>query len=110
MKLYTIVHSFFPYLRVANTEHACEVLDIFAKSKGLYFGTRSRGALTSWYQIYLYTKSNYLPVVYKNAFRFPPKRPSQTIQALIFRFLKAFFCVDYLGVQHYFGYSRKATI
>ena len=104
------LNSFFSYLRLVNTEYACEILDIFAKSKGLYFGTRSRGALTPWYQICLYTKSNYLPVVYRNAFRFPPKRPPQTIQALIFRFLKILFCVDYLGVQHYFGYSRKATI
>lgn len=50
-----------------------------------------------------------MPIIYKNSFRYPPKKPSQTIQALIFRFLKALFCLDYLGIQHYFGHSRKAT-
>lgn len=103
-----LIH-FFPYVRIVNLDQALEILDINAKSQGLYLGTRSKTALTPWYQIYLYTKSTYLPVIYKNSIRYPSKKPSQTIQALIFRLLKALFCIDYLGIQHYFGHSRKAT-
>jgi hypothetical protein len=101
---------FFPYVRIMNVNQVLEFLDISAKSHGLYLGTKSKTALTPWYQIYLYTRTNYLPVIYKNSFRYPPKKPSQTIQALIFRFLKALFCLDYLGIQHYFGLGKQHSI
>ena len=102
--------QFFPYARVVNVKQALELLDLFAKSRGLYLGTRSKTDLTSWYQIYLYTRSSYFPVIYKNTIHNRPAKPSQTIQALIFRFLKAFLCIDYLGIQHHFSHSRKAPL
>jgi hypothetical protein len=103
------LNQFFPLARIVNVNQALELLDLFAKSHGLYFGTRSETDLTSWYQIHLYTKSSYFPVIYKNTIHNQPTKPSQTIQALIFRFLKALLCIDYLGIQHHFGHSRKAS-
>jgi hypothetical protein len=48
----------------------------------------------------------YAPVVYGNKYFGISKAPSTEINALIFRFLKAILCKDYLGRQHYFGLSR----
>jgi hypothetical protein len=103
------LNHFFPYMRVVDINQALEIIDLFAKSHGIYLGTRSKTELTSWYQIYLYTKSTYFPLIYKNTLRIQPTKPSQTVQALIFRFLKTLLCVDYLGIQHYLGHSRETT-
>ncbi len=102
--------AFFPYLRLVNPEGALEILDLYAKTKGIYFGTGSKRDTTAWYQLYLYTQLTHAPVVYKNAFVEISKLPSAEIRALIFRLLKILLYVDYLGTQHYFGLSRKESV
>jgi hypothetical protein len=98
--------SCFPYLRLVNLKRALEIMDIYAKMNGLYFGIPSKKDITPWYQLRLYCELMYAPVVYGNQYFGTSKTPSAEINALIFRFLKLILCKDYLGRQHYFGLSR----
>lgn len=56
--------DFFPHLRLVNTERAFEVLDIYAKMLGLYFGTKTKKEMMAWYQLFLYNKLTHAPVAY----------------------------------------------
>lgn len=100
--------AFFPSLRLVSIDQGLEVLDIFAKSNGYYFGTRTGVDITPWYKFYLFSKLTHCPAVYKNIFI--SSRPSEFVRALVFRFVKVLLCIDYLGEQHYFGKSRKELI
>lgn len=60
--------GFFPTLRLVNIDQGLEVLDIFAKSSGYYFGTRTGVDITPWYELYLFLKLSHSPAVYKNTF------------------------------------------
>jgi hypothetical protein len=102
------LRDFFPTLRLVNVNQALEICDIFAKSKGLYFGTRSGVDVTPWYQLYLFSKLTHCPVAYQNSFI--NSNPSEVVKALVFRFLKVLLCIDYLGQQHYFAQSIKQSI
>jgi hypothetical protein len=102
------LRAFFPTLRLVDLDQALEVLDIFAKSNGYYFGPKTEGDMTSWYGLFLCSKLSHGPAFHKNVFI--NSTPSEFVQALVFRFLKILLCIDYMGEQHYFGRSRMVVM
>lgn len=99
------LRALFPTLILIDLDQALEVLDIFAKSIGYYFGTKTEGDITPWYGLFLFSKLSHCPAFHKNTFI--NSRPSEFIRALVFRFLKILLSIDYMGEQHYFGRSRR---
>jgi uncharacterized Fe-S cluster-containing MiaB family protein len=96
----------FSYLRIVNVERALEIMDLYAKMNGFYFGVWSKRNVTAWYQLHLASKLIHAPVVCSNNYIGISKLPSTPIRSLIFRFLKLLVCKDYLGKQRYFGLAQ----
>ena len=96
--------DFIPNLLLTNCFRALEVMDLFAKDNGIYFGIKDFQVKNNWYELFIHSKLPHVPMDQSSLSTF------HYIIPLIFRLLKLMLSIDYLGIEHYFGNRKKNII
>jgi hypothetical protein len=110
IKHYQSLESFFPSIRLVKTETALSLMDLFAKSNGLYFVTPQwRETKKSWYWSYFRSKVPYykVPTPLPASLSFTS---NQILESFALRFICLLTSIDEIGIQNYFGNDKDLMI
>lgn len=110
IKHYQSLESFFPSIRLVKTETALSLMDLFAKSNGLYFVTPQwRETKKLWYWSYFRSKLPYykVPTPLPASLSFTS---NQILESFALRFTCLLTSIDEIGIQNYFGKDKDLMI
>jgi hypothetical protein len=95
----------FPNLTLLNLDRLKEVLEFYEMKSGNYYFKHVRLDLKEeWYFRILFSK---LPAL-ANAFNYSKdENVIKLLSALAFRFRKLFYCINTIGIEHYFGNLKR---
>ena len=103
------LRDLFPNLVLVNLERRKEVLDYYEKKNECYYFSHTKLDLREeWYFRTLFSK---LPAL-QNAFAKYSENIDMVklLRSLDFRFRKLFYCMNCIGIKHYFGNLKKDPI
>lgn len=105
----TCLKSFFPNLILVNLERLKEVLDYYEKKNDSYYFDHAKLNLKwEWYMKTLYSNLPELPsMLSKHVLN---TDMTDFLSALAFRYEKMLYCVNCIGIEHYFGNLKKDLI
>lgn len=101
--------DFFPNLILLNLDQLKEVLDYYEKRNDCYYFNHIKLNLKEeWYFNMLFSN---LPELSNALIKFKQDADIvELLKSLAFRFRKLFYCINCLGIEHYFGNLKKHPI